>query len=85
MVLRYCARFTYIHDAIDFEKQLKGWNRKERSFVAKEDWSEIVRLSNLEVFDKTAFDRLRLTLNFSGFSVILILPVGRQVEMTVLF
>jgi putative endonuclease len=48
VVLRYYMRFTYIHDAIDFEKQVKGWNRKKKEALFKEDWNEIVRLSNLK-------------------------------------
>lgn len=48
VVLRYFMRFTDINDAIDFEKQVKGWNRKKKEALFTENWDEIVRLSNLK-------------------------------------
>ncbi|WP_246029350.1 GIY-YIG nuclease family protein [Pedobacter nototheniae] len=49
LILRYYKRFERIEDAIDFEKQVKGWNRKKKEALFKEDWDEIVRLSNLKM------------------------------------
>jgi len=46
VILKYCQRFDQIEDAIDFEKQVKGWSRKKKEALFEEDWSEIVRLSN---------------------------------------
>ena len=46
LLLRYYQRFDQIEDAIDFEKQVKGWSRKKKEALFEEDWSEIVRLSN---------------------------------------
>jgi putative endonuclease len=46
VVLKYYRRFDLIEDAIDFEKQVKGWSRKKKEALFKEDWNEIVRLSN---------------------------------------
>jgi putative endonuclease len=48
VVLRYFQRFTSINDAIAWEKQVKGWSRKKKEALIKEDWNEIVRLSNLK-------------------------------------
>jgi putative endonuclease len=48
VVLRYWQRFTSIHDAISWEKQIKGWSRKKKEALFTEDWDEIVRLSNLK-------------------------------------
>jgi putative endonuclease len=48
VVLRYFQRFTSIIDAIAWEKQVKGWSRKKKEALIKEDWNEIVRLSNLK-------------------------------------
>lgn len=45
-LLRYYQRFDQIEDAIDFEKQVKGWSRKKKEALFEEDWNEIVRLSN---------------------------------------
>ncbi|WP_293744272.1 hypothetical protein [uncultured Pedobacter sp.] len=44
--MKYYQRFDQIEDAIDFEKQVKGWSRKKKEALFKEDWNEIVRLSN---------------------------------------
>lgn len=33
---------------IEFEKQVKGWNRKKKEALFTEDWEEIKRLSNLK-------------------------------------
>jgi putative endonuclease len=48
VVLKYYQRFTDIHKAIEWEKQLKGWSRKKKEALFKDDWNEIVRLSNLK-------------------------------------
>lgn len=48
VVLRYWQRFTNINYAIEFEKQVKGWNRKKKEALFDEDWDEIVRLSNFK-------------------------------------
>ena len=46
LLLRYYQRFDQIENAIDFEKQVKGWSRKKKEALFEEDWGEIVRLSN---------------------------------------
>jgi putative endonuclease len=46
LLLRYYQRFDQIEDAIDFEKQVKGWSRKKKEALFEEDRNEIVRLSN---------------------------------------
>ncbi len=46
--LRYFLRFPDITKAIEWEKQLKGWSRKKKEALFKDDWEEIVRLSNLK-------------------------------------
>ena len=46
LTLRYYLRFDYIEHAIEFEKQVKGWNRKKKEALFLEDWNEIKRLSN---------------------------------------
>ena len=48
VVLRYWERFDDINQAIQWEKQLKGWGRKKKEALFKEDWDEIIRLSNFK-------------------------------------
>jgi len=45
VTLRYFQRFSDIHQAIEWEKQLKGWSRKKKEALFKEDWDEIKRLA----------------------------------------
>jgi len=45
VVLKYYQRFIDIRKAIEWEK---GWSRKKKEALFKEDWNEIVRLSNLK-------------------------------------
>ncbi len=46
VVLKYFERFQDVTQAIDFEKQVKGWSRKKKEALFKEDWEEIKRLAN---------------------------------------
>ena len=46
LLLKYYQRFDEIEDAIEFEKQVKGWSRKKKEALFKEDWDEVVRLPN---------------------------------------
>jgi len=48
VVLKYWKRFDQIDDAIDFEKQVKGWSRRKKEALFDEDWDEIVRLANFK-------------------------------------
>lgn len=48
LILKYYQRFDFIKHAIEFEKQVKGWNRKKKEALFLEDWNEIKRLSNLK-------------------------------------
>ena len=43
--LKYCERFQHVKQAIAWEKQLKGWSRKKKEALFKEDWEEIKRLA----------------------------------------
>ncbi|MDQ7949408.1 MAG: GIY-YIG nuclease family protein [Pedobacter sp.] len=46
--LMYVGHFVDINTAIAFEKQVKGWSRKKKEALFEENWTEIVRLSNLK-------------------------------------
>ncbi|MNK06379.1 hypothetical protein D3C87_242740 [compost metagenome] len=48
VVLKYYQRFTLIEQAIEFEKQLKGWSRKNKEALFNKDWDEVKRLPNLK-------------------------------------
>ena len=45
IVLKYYNQFTDVYRAIAFEKQLKGWGRKKKEALFKEDWDELKLLS----------------------------------------
>jgi putative endonuclease len=52
VVLKYSVCLKNVRNAIAWEKQLKGWNRKKKEALFKEDWNEVKRLSNLKQSDK---------------------------------
>ncbi|MBK8519979.1 MAG: GIY-YIG nuclease family protein [Chitinophagaceae bacterium] len=41
VVLKYFQRFQDINQAIEFEKQIKGWSRKKKEALFKEDWEAL--------------------------------------------
>jgi putative endonuclease len=43
--LVYAAEFRNPNDAIRFEKQLKGWNRKKKEALIRGDWETIKRIA----------------------------------------
>ena len=43
--LKYCEETKDIRQAIAWEKQLKGWSRKKKEALFKEDWDEVKRLA----------------------------------------
>ena len=45
VILKYKDRFDDIQQAIAREKQLKGWSRKKKEALFKEDWEEVKRLA----------------------------------------
>lgn len=47
VVLKYAQLFNDVNQAISWEKQLKGWNRKKKEALFKEDWEAIIRLSKI--------------------------------------
>ena len=53
VALKYCDTFTDINNAIAWEKQIKGWSRKKKEALFKEDWEEIKRLAK----SKTPLDK----------------------------
>jgi len=53
VVLKYCESFQYIQNAIAWEKQLKGWSRKKKEALFRDDWEEIKRLAK----SKTPLDK----------------------------
>ena len=45
VILKYFQRFQDINQAIEFEKQVKGWSRKKKEALFRKDWEEIKRLA----------------------------------------
>ena len=45
IILKYFQRFQDINQAIEFEKQIKGWSIKKKEALFREDWEEIERLA----------------------------------------
>ncbi|MDQ6764077.1 MAG: GIY-YIG nuclease family protein [Bacteroidota bacterium] len=43
--LKYAIHLTDIRQAIAWEKQIKGWSRKKKEALFKEDWEEIKKLA----------------------------------------
>ena len=52
VILKFSQWFQDINQAIDFEKQLKGWSRKKKEALFREDWEEIKRLAKSKAGDK---------------------------------
>jgi putative endonuclease len=47
--LRYFEHFTDVNQATSREKQLKGWSRKKKQALFRENWNELKRLSKSSV------------------------------------
>lgn len=45
VILKYYVQFTDVQQAIAFEKQLKGWSRRKKEALFREDWDELKLLS----------------------------------------
>jgi putative endonuclease len=43
--LKYFQHYTDVNQAIFREKQLKGWSRKKKQALFRENWDELKRLS----------------------------------------
>ena len=46
--LVFQTEFKDVNQAIDFEKKVKGWSRSKKEALIKDNWDEIVRLSNFK-------------------------------------
>ena len=45
VILKYSQQFHDVMQAIEFEKQVKGWSRKKKEALFNEEWNELKRLS----------------------------------------
>lgn len=43
--LKFFERFQDVLQAIEFEKQVKGWTRKKKEVLFRSDWEEIKKLA----------------------------------------
>jgi len=61
VVLMYEEKFHDIKNAIAFEKQVKGWSRKKKEALFKNDWEEIKKLAKSKRPTLSSFDKPRMT------------------------
>ena len=47
VTLKYYQQFQDIKQAISWEKQLKGWNRRKKEALFIEDWNVVKKLASL--------------------------------------
>ena len=45
VVLKYLEHFTIVADAICREKQVKGWSRKKKEALFRQDWNALIDLA----------------------------------------
>jgi len=45
VALKYLETFEDVHQAISWEKQIKGWSRKKKEALFIEDWNKIMELA----------------------------------------
>ena len=53
--IEYYETTNNIKQAILREKQLKGWSRKKKEALFKEDWNELKRLSKSSLVKATSY------------------------------
>ncbi len=53
VVLKFCGQCDSPIQGIEFEKQLKGWNRKKKEALFKSDWNKIKELAKSYSAKKT--------------------------------
>jgi putative endonuclease len=54
VTLVYLESFQEHLQAIDWEKQIKGWNRKKKEALINDEWDKIVEYSNQKNWEKLA-------------------------------
>ncbi|SDC56456.1 GIY-YIG nuclease family protein [Pedobacter soli] len=45
LVLVFCEHFEDVNEAIEFEKQVKGWSRKKKEAIINDNWDKLRPLS----------------------------------------
>lgn len=45
VTLKYAEQFQHVYEAIQREKQLKGWSRKKKEALIQANWNELKKLS----------------------------------------
>ena len=50
--LKYFEHYTDVNQAISREKQLKGWSRKKKQALFREDWNELKLYLNLQLSEE---------------------------------
>ena len=45
VTLKYLQHFQHVEEAIKWEKQVKGWSRKKKEALFKEEWEAVKKLA----------------------------------------
>jgi putative endonuclease len=45
VVLKFCEEFNDIKQAIELEKQIKGWSRRKKEALISENWEKLILFS----------------------------------------
>ena len=45
IILVFCENFPVVNQAIEFEKQIKGWSRKKKEAIINDNWEKLKELS----------------------------------------
>jgi putative endonuclease len=45
LILKYFEHFTIVEQAIAREKQVKGWSRKKKEALFRQDWNALIELA----------------------------------------
>ena len=45
LLLVFCENFSDVSQAIEFEKQIKGWSRKKKEAIINDNWEKLKELS----------------------------------------
>ena len=57
--LVFCSEFSTRDDAFARERQIKGWSRRKKQALIREEWTELVKYSRGE--NDLPFDKLRVS------------------------
>jgi putative endonuclease len=60
----FCCEFNDVNQAIDFEKQVKGWSRKKKEAIINDNWGKLKELSVCQ--NKSHSDNIKIDKDFDS-------------------